>query len=91
MYSADDIERRSTAVSMQFNSAEVEFDNLRDTNSGPRQSILKTNSLLPRPPRIVVLGPIKRQYSSVNSKVYFLTKVQMPFPSDRHQILCIPE
>ena len=48
-------------------------------------------SMLPKPPRIVVLGPVKRQYSSNYSKIYYITKVQMPFPSDCHQLLYISE
>ena len=51
----------------------------------------KSQSMIPRPPRIVVAGPIKRSYSSTCDKIYYLTKIQLPFPSDCHQMLYIPE
>ena len=47
--------------------------------------------MIPKPPRIVVSGPIKRIYSSNSEKIYYLTKIQLPFPSDCHEILYIPE
>ena len=56
-----------------------------------RESITKSQSMLPKPPRIIVIGPIKRMYSSQCEKIYYLTKIQLPFPSDCHQILYLPE
>jgi hypothetical protein len=56
-----------------------------------RLSITNTTAQLPRPPRIIVEGPIKRSYSSSYEKIYYLTRVQLQFPSDKHQLLYIPE
>ena len=49
---------------------------------------------LPQPPRILVLGPIKRIYSSRLTKIYYLTKFQLPFragSNDYNQILYIDQ
>jgi hypothetical protein len=49
------------------------------------------NTTLWKPPKIVVLGPVKRYYSSSVCKIYFLVKFQMPFPNEYHQYLYLDE
>jgi len=56
-----------------------------------RGSITKLENTLPQPPRILVIGSIKRAYSSKQVKIYYLTKFQQPHPSDRNQILYIDQ
>ena len=56
-----------------------------------RGSITKLENTLPQPPRIIVMGSIKRGYSSKQVKIYYLTKFQQPHPSDRNQMLHIDQ
>lgn len=74
---------------------EKKSESLRASESGSsisqRASIALPYNTLARPPRIIVLGPIKRSYSSNVSKLYYLTKFQVPLPNDYHQILYIDQ
>ena len=76
-----------------MNVTEMEQEDIRESQAGQatRESVTKSQSQLPKPPRIVVSGPIKRSYSATVEKVYYLTKIQLPFPSECHQLLYIPE
>ena len=56
-----------------------------------RISITNKSNTLARPPRIVVLGPIKRSYSSKVVKIYYLTRFQQPYPSSHNQLLYIDQ
>jgi hypothetical protein len=56
-----------------------------------RGSITKLENALPQPPRIIVIGSIKRAYSSKHIKIYYLTKFQQPHPSDRNQMLYVDQ
>ena len=83
---------RSTRSSRQsYISHEITGRNSGGDSYDERNSYTNSDSMIPKPPRIVVLGPIKRVYSSTVSKIYFITKFQMPYPSDYSQFLYIPE
>lgn len=74
--------RRSTISSLSFRETAIQ---------DLRASMTKLDSTLPRPPKIVVLGPIRRSYSSKNVKIYYLTKFQQPYPSEYNQLLYIDQ
>jgi hypothetical protein len=54
--------------------------NGRASQEDHRQSYMQLPEILPKPPRLIVLGQIRRRYGCIKSyKIYFVVKFMLPY------------
>jgi hypothetical protein len=71
---------RSQYMRKELSSKVRSSNEFRESQEDPRRSYLQLSEILPKPPRLLVVGQIRRRYGCIKTyKIYFVVRFMLPF------------